>query len=205
MNLHGPRADAVGHEPQQVRVDHPVRVETRNHDGSAFHAGSTLAFGCPLLVPAGVACTGSARPATAAVPFNTARRLDMPGSPSHDTLRSARYGLQPKQPEPPKQAVNRTLRRRWIGRCHWPRLPWPSRASESVHRRSGAGVSCLTNATGRVTKDQEDACIASATCGRDPAHHERLADHRSNAPFNFTAGRAPGCCLTCRPRSLPTP
>ena len=37
-NLHGPGADAVGHEPQQVWVDHPVTGGDQDHDGNLRHA-----------------------------------------------------------------------------------------------------------------------------------------------------------------------
>src|SRR5438034_4777030 len=79
---------------------------------------STLALGCPPPVRAGVACAGSARPeawtaarpANAAVPFNTARRVGLPigsrlevlgfeaAESSHATLNRPKRAVNPNSP-----------------------------------------------------------------------------------------------------------
>lgn len=79
---------------------------------------STLAFGCPLLVPAGAASAAgarpeawtAARPANAAVPFNTARRVGVPIGSLPEALGSQAAERSHATLNRPKQAVSPTLR-----------------------------------------------------------------------------------------------
>src|SRR6266540_3919012 len=101
-------------------------VDTRNHDGSVFHAGGP-ARSVKLLAAIGF-CTAArtrasstgrswakkvgtaARPANAAVPFNTARRVGAPIGSLPEALGSQAAERSHATLNRPKQAVSPTLR-----------------------------------------------------------------------------------------------
>jgi hypothetical protein len=174
---------------------------------------STLAFGRPLPVPAGVASAAGARPevctaakpANAAVPFNTARRVGVPVGSLLEALGSQAAESTHATLNRPKQAVNQALHKR---------VDWTMPSASLAMAIPDVGVGprpkrCRDELVHRChwPSDRRPGTLALLLPGVSEIRLTTSVwrNHWWNAPFHFTAGQAPRLLPDLLPQSVPTP